>query len=146
MTGGRARRSDQTQPPRVATLQTHDRRLVNLEPIGEQLRVLAVGLLLLDALGFDLRGIAHPHFETQLCRQAFEPAGISAGPHLTRTCTPRSCRSQVGETLKGEYRTVANGTVSWGAIYGSAGTTTASVALRGIEMGIRDSNWNAHAP
>jgi len=31
-----------------------------------------------------------------------------------------------GEALKGEYSTVANGTVGWGAIYGSAGNATAS--------------------
>ena len=31
----------------------------------QQLRILAVGLLLLDAPGLDLRGIADPHFETQ---------------------------------------------------------------------------------
>src|SRR5450432_143619 len=49
--------------------------------LQQQLCILAVSLLLLDALGLDLRGIADPHFETQLGQQSFEPAGISSRLH-----------------------------------------------------------------
>src|SRR5258708_13238529 len=57
------------------------RKAVFHHQLQQQLRIFAVGLLLLDALGFYLRWIADPHFETQLCQQSLEPAGISGPLH-----------------------------------------------------------------
>src|SRR5712691_3017391 len=57
------------------------RKAIFPHQLQQQLRVLAVGLLLLDALGFDLRWIADPHLKTQLCQQSLEPAGIPGRLH-----------------------------------------------------------------
>jgi hypothetical protein len=43
----------------------------------QELGILAVVLLLLDSPNLDLRWIADPYLETQLCQQPLEPAGIS---------------------------------------------------------------------
>src|SRR5580693_6211597 len=57
------------------------RKAIFYHQLQQQLRILAIGLLLLDALGLDLRGIADPHLKTQLGQQSFEPAGISSRLH-----------------------------------------------------------------
>src|ERR1700693_4385961 len=49
----------------------------NLTPKGRPFYIasgiFAVGLVLLDSLGLDLRGIPDPHLESQLCQQSLEP-------------------------------------------------------------------------
>jgi transposase IS116/IS110/IS902 family protein len=40
---------------------------------GHKSGIFAVGLVLLDSLGLDLRGIPDPHLEPQLCQQSLEP-------------------------------------------------------------------------
>src|SRR5258707_6550728 len=57
------------------------RKTIFHHQLQPQLRVFAVSLLLLDASALDLRRIADPHFETQLCQQPLEPAGISGRLH-----------------------------------------------------------------
>src|ERR1700752_1032546 len=57
------------------------RKAIFHHQLQQQLRVFAVGLLLLDALGFYLRWIADPHLKTQLRQQSLEPAGISSRLH-----------------------------------------------------------------
>jgi hypothetical protein len=47
----------------------------------QQLRIVAVGLLLADSFGFDLRRIADPHFDTEFRQQPLELARISGGLH-----------------------------------------------------------------
>src|SRR5260370_41580577 len=69
---------------RICTSRCRDpdsRKAVFHHQLQQQLRIFAVGLLLLVALGFYLRWIADPHFETQLCQQSLEPAGISGRLH-----------------------------------------------------------------
>src|SRR5713101_1376142 len=45
------------------------------------LGILAVGLLLADALHLDLRRIANPHLDTRFRESPLEPAGIPGGLH-----------------------------------------------------------------
>jgi hypothetical protein len=52
------------------------RKAIFHHQLQQQLRIFAVGLLLLDAFRFYLGGIADPHLETQLGQQSLEPAGI----------------------------------------------------------------------
>jgi hypothetical protein len=49
--------------------------------VRNQLRILAIRLLLAYALGLDLGRIANPQFELQLRYQSFEPACLPAGFH-----------------------------------------------------------------
>src|ERR1700688_1492544 len=68
----------------IAIFRTRDpdsRKAIFHHQLQQQLRIFAVGLLLLDALGFYLRWIADPHLKTQLCQQSLEPAGISGRLH-----------------------------------------------------------------
>ena len=72
------------QLPQIAILWTRypdPRKAIFQHQLQQQLRIFAIGLLFLDAPGLDLRGIADPHFETQLCQQSLEPAGISGSLH-----------------------------------------------------------------
>src|ERR1700681_4604847 len=57
------------------------RKAIFHHQLQQQLRIFAVGLLLFDALRLYLRWITDPHFETQLCEQSLEPAGISGRLH-----------------------------------------------------------------
>src|ERR1700704_449503 len=57
------------------------RKAIFHHQLQQQLRILAIGLLLLDALRLDLCWIADPHLKTQLCQQSLEPAGISGRLH-----------------------------------------------------------------
>src|ERR1700686_1376898 len=57
------------------------RKVIFHHQLQQQLRIFAVGLLLFDALRLYLRWITDPHFETQLCEQSLEPAGISGRLH-----------------------------------------------------------------
>src|ERR1700726_2330631 len=57
------------------------RKAIFHHQLQQQLRIFAVCLLLLHALGLYLRWITDPHFETQLCEQSLEPAGISGRLH-----------------------------------------------------------------
>src|SRR6516162_3802777 len=47
----------------------------------QQSGILAVVLLLLHALGLDLRRIAHPQLEIKFCQQSLKPAGKSGSLH-----------------------------------------------------------------
>src|SRR5580658_3362844 len=58
-------------------------------PVPEQqLRIVAVGLLLADSFGFDLRRIADPQLHIEFRQQPLEPARISGGlhPHAHADC------------------------------------------------------------
>jgi hypothetical protein len=52
----------------------HPRKVIFDEQREQQLRIVAVGLLLADSLGLDLRGIADPQLDAQFCQQLLEPA------------------------------------------------------------------------
>src|SRR3984957_12358201 len=71
----------------IAILRTRHpdpRKAIFHHQLQQQLRIFAIGFLLLDAPGLDLRGVPDPHFEIQLRQQSLEPAGIAGRfhPHL----------------------------------------------------------------
>jgi hypothetical protein len=51
----------------------HPGKVIFDEQRQQQLRIVAVGLLLADSFGFDLRGIADPHFDAKFREQPLKP-------------------------------------------------------------------------
>ena len=52
----------------------HARKVIFQQQLQQQLGILAVGFLLADSFGLDLRRITNPHLDTQFRQQPLEPA------------------------------------------------------------------------
>src|SRR6516164_8642614 len=63
-----------SQIPILRTRYPDSRKTIFHHQLQQKFRILAVGLLLLDAPGLDLCWIADPQLDTELCQQPLEPA------------------------------------------------------------------------
>src|SRR2546422_932501 len=90
------------QLPQIPILPARDpdlRKAILEQQSQNQLRILAIGLLLAYSLGPDLRCVPDPQLKVQLPQQSFKPARMSTGFHA-HAHVSSCCREFTVELLR----------------------------------------------